>query len=312
MARNSPSLFRSWIERLLRFRTGLVDPDYAEGTLFYDNTNKCLGFMADISGNILQIGQESYVRAVNKTGVTIAERQAVYINGYDAASGRPTIALARADVEATALCVGLTTTVFANNGEGFVTVFGTIRNIDTSAFASGAALYLSDTVAGGLTTTRPVRPSMAVAIGFVGAVNATTGTINVLANRVRHQDVLGANLGASSITFPTRTLNSNFTPSTLRPVFGVYTVRIATSITLSGGAEGTVALLSDTAATPTTLICDARSGLTGTVIGGIAINNVQDVIVCGLIQPGYNARLTTTNNTGTPTFTLVRSVEYIL
>lgn len=312
MARNSPSLFRSWIERLLRFRTDASTPTHAEGTLFYDTTDRALAFMADVSGNVLQIGQENYMRVINTTGSTIADGRCVYISGYDNTSGRPTIAEARADAATTSLAIGLTTHSFPNGTEGFVTLNGTVRNIDTSGFSAGAPLYLSATMSGRLTNTRPDRPNIAVAVGFAGAINASTGTVHVVANRTRHIDTLGANLSAGSITTPSRTLNSNFTPSTTRPVLGIYTVRISSPINVSTGNDGTCELRSDTNATPTTLICSTRNGNTGTVVVGVAITSTTEATLVHLFPPGHNGRLVTINNTGTPTFTLVRSVEIVL
>lgn len=66
----------------------------------------------------------------------------------------------------------------ANGAEGFVTLSGLVRNIDTSAWAEGAQLYVSGT-AGALTTTKPVPPAHAVRIGWVVRQHATSGSILV-------------------------------------------------------------------------------------------------------------------------------------
>jgi hypothetical protein len=151
---------------------GNASPTYAAGKLVYDTTNKSLTFYNDNANIALQVGQENWVRVVNNTGSTIANGAAVYING--ASGGLPTIALARADVETTAQVLGIVTDSIANGAQGYVTVEGMVRSIDTSAFAAGAVLYLSSTVSGGFTTTAP---TIRCRVGTVAVSNATTGML---------------------------------------------------------------------------------------------------------------------------------------
>lgn len=112
----------------------------------------------------------------NTTGVTISKMAVVYISG---ASGQnPVIALAKADSEATsAKTIGVVTADITNNSTGYVALLGELHDFDTSAFSDGNTLWLSATVAGGMTTTRPSAPNHAVLIGFVAYSHANNGKI---------------------------------------------------------------------------------------------------------------------------------------
>jgi hypothetical protein len=75
--------------------------------------------------------------------------------------------------------MGFTKTTIANNAFGYVIVRGEVENLDTSALTEGDQLYLSPTVAGGYTTTKPVAPQHLVYVGIVIRSHPTLGTILV-------------------------------------------------------------------------------------------------------------------------------------
>ena len=89
--------------------------------------------------------------ARNVQGSTILKGTPVYIAGHS--GNDPEIAIADADVTAKMPAFGIAATDIANNTKGNVVVFGNYIGIDTSAFAVGDELYVSNT--GTLTTTRP-------------------------------------------------------------------------------------------------------------------------------------------------------------
>jgi hypothetical protein len=82
----------------------------------------------------LQVGQETVIRARNITGSAILNNQVVYIAGAD--SNRPTIVKAQASSLATSDVLGVLTQDIANGTEGFVTVLGIVRDVNTSAFSA--------------------------------------------------------------------------------------------------------------------------------------------------------------------------------
>ena len=148
---------------------------HSEGLLHWNDDDKTLNLDTEVTGTSIQVGQESVIRCTNKTGVTITNGSVVYING--AQGQRPTIALADADLEATAdAVIGIVTADIANNATGYVTNFGMVRDLDTSAYTVGDTIWLSQT-AGEFTNVRPAAPAHAIRLGYVTTVNATTGVI---------------------------------------------------------------------------------------------------------------------------------------
>jgi hypothetical protein len=116
--------------------------------------------------------------ARNNTGSTIPAGAVVYFSG--ASGNLPLIALAQANTEMTSSkTIGITAVAIANNATGEVVVSGLADNLNTSSFADGVALWLSPTVPGGLTITKPSAPDHMVFVGFVTRSHPTQGTIEV-------------------------------------------------------------------------------------------------------------------------------------
>jgi len=153
----------------------LTNPTYVKGLVFYDNNSETLAYYDDISGTTNNINQEQSVRARNNTGSTILNGQVVYITG--ALGQNPTIALARADSLNTSQIIGIATHNIANNTIGKITTFGLINELDTSSFADGAMLYLSNVTAGLLTATTPVSPNYNVYVCTVLHSHPTLGKL---------------------------------------------------------------------------------------------------------------------------------------
>lgn len=119
--------------------------------------------------------------AYNKSGALIPKGSVVYIDGAHS-SLYPSIALAKANNEETsAYTYGLVENDISNNSLGVVVQVGSITNLNlpTSSFTDGQTLYLSPTVAGGYTTTKPLAPNHYVAIGTVIRAHPNFGTIQV-------------------------------------------------------------------------------------------------------------------------------------
>ncbi len=154
-------------------------PAYQEGTTWYDSDEKALSYYNDISGSSMQIGFEHWVRVRNSSGGTITDGSVVVING--AAGQTPTIALADADVHVASKVIGLVTADIANNSVGHVTILGLVKNQNTSGYADGTVLYLSQTP-GVLTDTPPSGNAAVVAVGIVAHSHITQGKILVSVN----------------------------------------------------------------------------------------------------------------------------------
>lgn len=148
----------------------------ATGSMYWDSGNGTPSVILDADVE-LQLGQENIVLVYNGTGSTIAKGSVVAVSG--AQGQRPSVVLADADSEAlSAGTLGIASEAISNGAEGFVTTFGLVRGINTSAFTAGAPVYLSQT-AGAFTATRPSAPAHTVFLGWVISVNASSGELFV-------------------------------------------------------------------------------------------------------------------------------------
>ena len=153
-------------------------PSHQEGRIFYDTSNKSLAVYNDESDITLQIGQESWVRVYNSSGSAIPNGAAVSF--YGSTAGTPLIILAdSSDYNKIRWVAGFSTHTIENNSYGYVTTFGKVNDLDTSAYSIGSAVYVSATTPGGLTPTPPSYPNYAVLVGGVVAVDASAGAIFV-------------------------------------------------------------------------------------------------------------------------------------
>jgi hypothetical protein len=72
----------------------------------------------------------------------------------------------------------MVTEPIAKNTEGFITTFGMVRNLNTSALTEGAIVWLG-TTPGTVTTTKPVAPVHAVQVGLCVRSHPNQGVIFV-------------------------------------------------------------------------------------------------------------------------------------
>jgi hypothetical protein len=130
-------------------------------------------------GNVnYRLGQSSivYVKSADNAGLT--KGTVVYTAGSDGTN--KTVRLAQANAESTSSkTFGIIAETVTGGGKAFCITFGNIEGINTSAFAEGATIYLSPTVAGGMTTTKPSAPNHMVVVGFCLRSHATLGVIFV-------------------------------------------------------------------------------------------------------------------------------------
>lgn len=115
----------------------------------------------------------------NSTGATLTKGTAVYLSGATGNHVNVTKALASSDATS-ARTHGFIYSDIADNADGYVIVEGYLEGIDTSAAASdGQIVYLSGSVAGGWTVTKPVAPTHMVYLGVIARKNPTVGAIYV-------------------------------------------------------------------------------------------------------------------------------------
>jgi hypothetical protein len=130
-------------------------------------------------GNVTNvIGQQLHQRVNNRTGSTLTKGTAVYLSGSQ--GNRITIAKALGVTDAfSANTFGIVAESIANNQSGYIITEGLITGINTSSLVEDSAVYLSPTVAGGLTSTKPQAPQHTVYIGVCVKSNAGSGELFV-------------------------------------------------------------------------------------------------------------------------------------
>lgn len=130
-------------------------------------------------GVIQQIGEETYARVGNTTGVTIPNGTVVgFVGATDSAL---LVAPYLADGSSPSLYIlGVMTHDLPDSGEkGYCTVWGFVRDLDTSAFNVGDVLYASPTTAGELTNVKPTAPDNVIPLAACIVSDATAGIIFV-------------------------------------------------------------------------------------------------------------------------------------
>lgn len=128
-----------------------------------------------------QMGQELYGRIFNNTGITIPNGSCLGINP---ATSSYVLFLANGTLSPITI-VGVTTQDIPNGTFGRITVWGRVRDLNTSGapygetWTAGQILYVSPTIAGGFTNTKPTAPNLSMPIAQVLVVSTTIGQIAV-------------------------------------------------------------------------------------------------------------------------------------
>lgn len=152
--------------------------DNQEARIGWNDVDKTINVGMDY-GVVQQVGQETYARVRNSTGVTIpngavvgfagADTDALLVSPYLANGSSPSLYI-----------LGIMTHDLPDSGEkGYCTTWGFIRELDTSAFLPGDILYASPSVAGGLTKIKPTAPNNVIPIAACVVSDATQGVIFV-------------------------------------------------------------------------------------------------------------------------------------
>ena len=149
--------------------------------MYWDDVNKTTTLDMQGSDVRLQLGQESHVYATNISGVTIANGAAVRISGATGQNLNIELAVSKIksfkDSTEEDEILGIATEEITNNSSGYVTTFGSVGDLNTSAFAAGDILYLSNTTSGSYSNTKPPAPYFEARVGVVKVSNNGAGVI---------------------------------------------------------------------------------------------------------------------------------------
>lgn len=135
-----------------------------------------VGNTVDLSVGIAGSTSNLIAPVRNQTGSTLTKGTVVYISG--ASGNKALVSKSQANSESTSSgTFGMVNADINNNSNGYVTISGIVSGLNTSEYADGTVLYLSPTVAGGYTSTKPSAPNHMVYIGTVTYSHANQGAI---------------------------------------------------------------------------------------------------------------------------------------
>lgn len=154
------------INGLLFDVTPTTPGEHTPGRVHWNATDGVIEIMTGTSGVVLQVGQELYVDVRNTSGATILNGRPVRVSG--ASGNRPLVAPDNGQGRV----IGVMTHDIDNNGNGKLTAYGLVRDVNTSAFSDGAEVYASST--GALT----VSPTSSF-VGYVLLAHVTNGVLFV-------------------------------------------------------------------------------------------------------------------------------------
>jgi len=154
------------------------------GVMRWNNTDGTLDLGLKGGAVTLQLGQEIVARVVNKTGADLLEANYQVVRISSAQGQRLAVQLAQANNDLGSVdTIGIVTETISNNQEGFITILGQVKEINTTGslqgetWADGDVLYLSPTTAGKITNIKPSAPSHMVVVGYVEYAHSQHGKI---------------------------------------------------------------------------------------------------------------------------------------
>jgi hypothetical protein len=172
----TPEIPRDISVDTIQFNASFTGTAHSEGLIYWDATDKTLLADMEAAGVKLQIGQEQYIRGVNKTGAQIDNGTVVYISG--AQDNRPSMAPASAWVhEHASHTLAMATHDVPDNQEGYFTTFGLVRDLDTSAYSAGDVLWLATGTPGSWTNEQPEAPVQSLHVGHIVTSDPSEGIV---------------------------------------------------------------------------------------------------------------------------------------
>jgi hypothetical protein len=291
----------------INFKTSPTVPNPTGGTLYFDSTENALSYKPVTNQNdvTVNLGQESLIRVYNNLGFTILNGQVLHITG--STSGTPTVALANASklgetfTDSLAQTSGVATHDIPSGQFGFMTNFGVVRDLNTSAFTAGQEVFLSDTVDGALTNdpNNIAFTSRISTVGYCLESSPTNGKIlvvitneNPLQSLTQQEiNVLLGNVISTGAYFYTGTTTASTTTINVSPVRGwiVYNTGInatnplVLNVYYSGGTNLPVSGL--TTSFDTYLLVNSGGTLYQTNSYPTPIERRQNIFLCRIVHP---------------------------
>jgi len=191
----------SFVADYIDFDTTYIPGAHTTGRFYWDDANKTAALDMFGSDVTLQLGQEQHLYVRNNSGVTINNGDAVRMTG--ASGNNITIEKAIATIGGIlnnndGEVIGVATEDIDNNSNGYVTTYGTVNRIDTSALMEGSEVYVSSAVSGTIVGEQPQAPYEEIQVGVVEKSHPTIGKLFVRPQRGVHfseiSTVTGSNI----------------------------------------------------------------------------------------------------------------------
>lgn len=156
------------------------DASAAVGRFLWDDEKGTIDLGLKGGAVTLRLGQEQVIRVVNGGLNNIVAGDVVEVTGVSNGFFSVTKAIATSGASPQ-IIVGIAAENISIGSEGFITRHGIVNNLNTfvDGVSEGSEIWLSDTVAGDWSLTRPNPPSKAIRIGYLQKENSTDGRIFV-------------------------------------------------------------------------------------------------------------------------------------
>lgn len=163
---------------------GYTAEDYVPGMLTWNAFEDCLD-VVQADGSILQVGLEQYIPVINKTTETLPNGSVVRFSGVSLEETPECLPLIADGSIAPLYLIGVLTNELAAGQRGRATIFGKVRNLNTTGsdvgevWQPGTLLWAHPTIAGRLTSIQPTAPDVVISVASVLKADATEGVLLV-------------------------------------------------------------------------------------------------------------------------------------
>tara|TARA_R110000787_G_C13436008_1_gene445951 strand:+ start:1512 stop:4277 length:2766 start_codon:yes stop_codon:yes gene_type:complete len=316
--------WRNLRQQSKQYSTIAPNPTHNEGLVFYDQNKKAISYYNEEADVTVNLGQELLLRVFNDALVTIPNGDALRLDG-NVTGNTPNAILSLADTELNSAVTGVATQDILSKSTGYITVYGQISDVDTSAWSGGDSLYLSATLPGKLTNVpqpilRPigtvlisdavigsiiVSKSPLVSLTAVGQVSALVTTTQTLSTTpVQLQIYKNTSLLQSNVTITqigTTRYTALMTPTTVG-ASGFYRISLSISISSSDHNAFVFEVYINTVATGILGIIDLTNNNT------TAGTTTFTAITPNPIINGDDVEIYVYSQSGTPTFSCESAV----
>jgi hypothetical protein len=260
----------------------------------------------------------NFVKIKNETGDTLYRGNTVYIvDGHNANVAN--VALAKSDSPNTMPCIGVIHDDILDQNEGVAVAYGKVQNVNTDGFTEGEIVYVSNTNAGSVMSSKPfgasdliqnvgicVKSDLSHGVIFVTGVGRSNDIpnaeevyaqptyvyVNSSGNELKK--ILASNLSANNQTLDMVTSWSNSTQNTIQSTHA--TTGFISSGNVHVGSNIFVSGIKDTSDTGLSYIPMIEKG-TGKLIRSPAYVDNDDTYIINAANAEFTGNLSFTGNT---------------